>query len=289
MTPKKRPLRETPTLTSVRARPAQQLVRVDPADEDRAVILGQLAELLAAHPRIGRRIAFKGGAIMHLVDGSARLSRDLDGSVVAGRPVRRVWVEQALSTPAARRVVVSVPRIVNENPSSLVFPVVTCRSLSRRGQATLGVSFSINWDDPLLDPPRMATVQLGSRAAQIPVLTARERAAEKVRTFLTRGQARDAYDLHHFGAHTLTATDRRRLPQLISRKLAGHVPDHWDLRARWDEQTDLAREAYERGEGLVVLRPKPPWNEVLHELQRFRTCLPRRAARGATDRGARGT
>lgn len=288
MTPKERPLPETPTLTSVRARPAQQLLRVDPADEDRAVILGQLAELLAAHPGIGRRIAFKGGAIMHLVDGSARLSRDLDGAVVAGRPVRRVRVEQALSTPAARRVVVSVPRIVNENPSSLVFPVITCRSLSRRGQATLGVSFSINWDDPLLDPPMMATVQLGSRAAQIPVLTARERAAEKVRTFLARGQARDAYDLRHFGAHTLTATDRRRLPQLIARKLAGHVPEDRNLRARWDEQTDLAGEAYERGEGLVLLRPKPPWTEVLRELQRFRTFLPRRAARGATDRGARG-
>jgi hypothetical protein len=45
---------------------------VEPEDLDRAAILGQMAFFLTKHPRIGRRIAFKGGAVMRLLDGSPR-------------------------------------------------------------------------------------------------------------------------------------------------------------------------------------------------------------------------
>lgn len=49
-----------------------------PADAfERALILGQLVALLSQHPRMRHAVAFKGGAIMRLVDQSPRLSRDL--------------------------------------------------------------------------------------------------------------------------------------------------------------------------------------------------------------------
>lgn len=82
---------------------AAAVLGVPVEDAERALILGQIAGLLIAHPRIGRALAFKGGAIMRLVDRSPRLSRDLDGSAVAGQRMQRRWIEEALSTPAARR------------------------------------------------------------------------------------------------------------------------------------------------------------------------------------------
>lgn len=56
--------------------------KVDHNDFERGQILGQIAELLIAHPKIGKRITFKGGAIARLVDGSNRLSKDLDSTIV---------------------------------------------------------------------------------------------------------------------------------------------------------------------------------------------------------------
>ncbi len=293
MTAKKRPA-AAPTLGTTLRRSATLLAAIDPADVDRAIILGQLAELLMAHPRIGSSVAYKGGAIMNLVDGSPRLSRDLDGAAVSGRPVRRGWVDEAFSTPAARKVVRSLPRIVNENPSSLVIPMLECQGLEHRGMVV--VSLSINWKDPLLEPPVLATVELKTRRAQIPVLSACERAAEKARTFLTRGEPRDAYDLHRFGAYVLTKGEWQRLPKLIQRKLPGHVEADWDLLVRWDEQTSLVSGPYERGEGLVLLESKPAWTEVHRELRRFKGCVPRRlpivspskTARREVARGRRG-
>jgi len=214
--------------------------------------------------------------MMHLVDGSARLSRDLDGAIASGKPVRRAWVAEALSTDAARKVVLSLPRIVNENAKSLVFPEVICHSLNRRGHATVGVSFSINWDDPLLEPPIPATIQLPTGGVQIPVLSRAERASEKVRTFLIRGEARDAYDLQHYGARTLSAADWKKQPRFIRHKLAHAVdlPQGADLHQLWDTQTELAREAYERDEGLVLRAPKPLWSDVLVQLRRFKGSVP---------------
>ncbi len=275
MSPTKRKLVKAPDLSSRRARPAQLLRPLDSQDEDRAIILGQLAELLAAHRRIGKLIAFKGGAIMHLVDGSARLSRDLDGAIATGRAIQRVWVEEALSTAAAKRVVTRLPRIVNENPKSLVFPQVLCHSLNRKGHATVGVSFSINWDDPLVESSVRESIALPTGRVQIPVLSRAERASEKARTFLTRGEARDAYDLHHYGAKTLDDADWKRQPRIIKRKLMRiSLPTDVSLHQQWDAQTALAREAYERNEGLVLRAPKPDWDEVAVQLRRFKACIP---------------
>lgn len=243
-------------------------------DAERALILGQIAELLVAHPRIGRALAFKGGAIMRLVDRSPRLSRDLDGSAVAGQRIRRRWIEEALSTAAARRVVFGVPTIWNENPASIVIPVIECRPLS--GQAKVAVSLSVNWDDPLLDEPEQRTVEIAGRRVALPVMTARERAAEKVRAFLTRGEAADAHDLYYYGSVVLTAPDWERLPDLIRRKLErARLPDK-DLRVRWDEMVALAEVSYARGEGLLLVAAKAPWSHVQRQLRRFKAAVPKR-------------
>lgn len=253
---------------------AAAVLGVPVEDAERALILGQIAELLVAHPRIGRALAFKGGAIMRLVDRSPRLSRDLDGSAVAGQRIRRGWIEEALSTTAARRVVFGLPIIWNENRASIVIPVIECRPLS--GQSKVVVSLSINWDDPLLEEPEQRLVEIAGRRVALPVMTARERAAEKVRAFLTRGEAADAHDLYYYGSGVLAAPDRRRLPDLIRRKLQrARLPDT-DLHVRWDEMAALAESSYARGEGLLLVAAKAPWSEVQRQLRRFKAAIPDR-------------
>lgn len=253
---------------------AAAVLGVPVEDAERALILGQIAELLVAHPRIGRALAFKGGTIMRLVDRSPRLSRDLDGSAVAGQRIRRRWIEEALSTTAARRVVFGLPTIWNENPASIVIPVIECRPLS--GQAKVAVSLSVNWDDPLLDEPEQRTVEIAGRRVMLPVMTARERAAEKARAFLTRGEAADAHDLYYYGSVVLTAPDWERLPDLIRRKLErARLPDT-DLRTRWDEMAALAEVSYARGEGLLLVAAKAPWPVVQRQLRRFKAAVPAR-------------
>ena len=75
-------------------RAARQL-GVSASDYERADILAQVAELLMRHQAIGEMLAFKGGAIMTLIDGSPRLSADLDAVVVTGRAVRDSQVRAA--------------------------------------------------------------------------------------------------------------------------------------------------------------------------------------------------
>lgn len=82
--------------TEVRRAAAEASIEVN--EYERALVLGQVAELLAAHPQIGGRVAFKGGAIMRLIDGSPRLSRDLDASLVSGRPITEA---RSTSRPAS--------------------------------------------------------------------------------------------------------------------------------------------------------------------------------------------
>lgn len=95
-----------------------------PADAlERALILGQLAALLAWHPRMRDSVAFKGGAIMRLVDQSPRLSRDLDSAELRGRPIQEKWVREALSTARAKRAVLGVERIVRRSATSLSLAV----------------------------------------------------------------------------------------------------------------------------------------------------------------------
>jgi len=217
-------------------------------------------------------IAYKGGAIMRLVDNSPRLSRDLDGAAVSGMAIRRRWVEQALSTPAARRIILGVPRIVNENPTSLVFPVIECRSLSGRGKISL--SLSINWDDPLLEVPELRDIQLPKGVASIPVVHRRERAAEKVRAFMMRGEVSDAFDLYQYGAHILTAEDWPALPRLISRKLLGRFQEQDDLHRLFDEMVAQVKEFWGRPGSMVIAADVPGWPPVLQQLKQFKANVP---------------
>jgi hypothetical protein len=142
---------------------------VEANDYERAIVLGQLATLLAAHPRIAARIAFKGGAIMTLVDDSPRLSRDLDGVMVSGGRVDEQTVRDALTgTPEARRIVKRVDRFAGTGRSGLRFPVIVCHPLTGKGEVT--VMLSINWSEPLLLKPEDRVIAILKREATLPVV-----------------------------------------------------------------------------------------------------------------------
>lgn len=144
MTSRKR--EDAPNLrTDVRRAAAEANVAVN--EYERAIVLGQVAELLALHPQIGSRIAFKGGAVMTLFDGSPRLSRDLDAVLVSGGRITEKMVREALGTPAAKKVVVRIDRFVTVDADAIQFPLVVCRPFSGQGQ--IDVQISINWSSPL--------------------------------------------------------------------------------------------------------------------------------------------
>ena len=61
------------------------------------------------------------------------------------------------------------------------------------------MSVSFNWSEPLLLEPQWRTFELQGRKATIPVLAPAERAAEKVRAYLSPARSalgNDAYDLY---------------------------------------------------------------------------------------------
>lgn len=242
---------------------------------ERALILGQVAALLTEHPRMRVAVAFKGGAVMRLVDQSPRLSRDLDSSELRGHPIREEWVREALSTRAARRVVLGVDRIVRRSAESISF-LVRCRSLT--GGEQIAITVSVNWDEPLLLEPERQSIELPNRdLVQIPVVHRAERAAEKVRAFMDRGEANDAHDLYWYGTRVLSPDDWRRLQELIQEKLALlRVPSETDLHQRFDTMRANAQEQWRRGQGLVTIAQPPTWQEVDAQLLRFRALVPHR-------------
>lgn len=129
-------------------RAAQQL-GVSASDYERADILAQIAELLMCHPGIGQMLAFKGGAIMTLIDGSPRLSADLDAVVVTGRAVRDRQVRAALLADLDGRRIVTDVGIVNPGRQSLQYPFVQVRSFS--GLGDVNIRLEISWREaPLL-------------------------------------------------------------------------------------------------------------------------------------------
>lgn len=240
---------------------------------ERALILGQLAALLTAHPRMSEAVAFKGGAMMRLVDQSPRLSRDLDSSELRGREIREEWVREALSTAVAKRVVLGIDRIVRRSAASISF-LVRCRPLT--GGEQIAITVSVNWDEPLLMSPELQAIELPNRDhVRVPVVHRAERAAEKVRAFMDRGEANDAHDLHWYGTRRLNADDWRRLPDLIRNKLALlRTPPESDLHQRFDAMRVAAQEQWERGQGLVMVRDPPSWEEVDAQLMRFGALIP---------------
>lgn len=101
---------------------AAAAANVHPEEIDRARVLGQIASLLLAHPRMKDNLAYKGGAIMHLVDGSPRRSNDLDANAVTALPIKKEWIVQALSIRTAQRVVFAPPSRFRPGDQSGVLP-----------------------------------------------------------------------------------------------------------------------------------------------------------------------
>ncbi len=99
-------------------RRAARALGVSASDYERADILAQIAGLLMRHRSIGRTLAFKGGAVMTLVDGSPRLSADLDAVVVTGGAVRDRQIRAALLADLEGRRIVTEVGIVNAGPQA---------------------------------------------------------------------------------------------------------------------------------------------------------------------------
>ncbi|MBI2325138.1 MAG: nucleotidyl transferase AbiEii/AbiGii toxin family protein [Chloroflexi bacterium] len=246
---------------------AARRLGVSASDYERADILAQIAELLMRHPAIGQTLAFKGGAIMTLIDGSPRLSADLDAVVVTGRAVRDSQVRAALIADLDGRPIVNDIGIMNPGRKSLQYPFVQVRSFS--GLGDVNIRLEISWREPLLRPaelveiriPRDVQVAAGrTRLIRVPVLARVERIAEKVRAFLERGLDRDAFDLHHH-ARGLSTGDRNLLGGLIQRKLeSGELPEGCDLHLQFATALEGAKQAWPRG--LVIVSDPPEWAEV---------------------------
>lgn len=191
MSPGKRPKAAPPSFRTEVTRRAVTL-GVTPDDLERALIIGQIAGLLAKDPALKGEIAHKGAAMLHLVNLSQRLSRDLDSADIRGQRID-------------------------------------------------------------------------------------ERAAEKVRAFLTRGEASDAYDLWWYANKVLTVSELLNLGPLIQTKLGRSRLGTGDVLERFDDMRDNAKAEWTTGTGLVIAGPKPAWAEVDKALARFKSVSPRRA------------
>jgi Domain of unknown function (DUF1814). len=244
-------------------------------DFERALILGQIAGLLAAHPKVGGRVAFKGGAIMNLIDGSPRLSRDLDGAMVTGRRITEAIVREALSTPEAGKIVKRIERFTMLGKKGLRFPVIACHPLSGIDEIT--VTLSIHWDAPLILKAEPETVAINGRGITFLVVARLERLAEKIRAFVDRGLDRDAFDLYHFTMKGLSAADVTHLPALIEQKLRedDQLPADADLHALFDGHIARLAKTFGQAGGLVLIRDRPDWKTVEPHVRSFRRFIPR--------------
>ncbi|HEV8654415.1 MAG TPA: nucleotidyl transferase AbiEii/AbiGii toxin family protein [Candidatus Limnocylindria bacterium] len=261
MSAKKRATRTGPTFRTELKRRANDL-GVPSEDLDRALIIGQVAGLLIKEGALKGKLAHKGAAILRLVDHSQRLSRDLDSADIRGQRVTARAIDRALSTAEAKKVVLKVtPNRPGQNSISFL---VECRRFA--GGTTLPITITINWSEPFILPVVMGDYLLpNGTPIKVPIMQAVERAAEKVRAFLTRGEAADAYDLWWYWNRVLTTIDREKLPSLIRRKLvssARRIPGADDLHVRFDEMRASAHDEWTTGQGLVLSGRKPDWKDV---------------------------
>lgn len=249
-------------------------LKVGVSDLERATVLGQVAGLLIAHRAIGRRLAFKGGAIMYLVDGSPRLSGYLDGVVTTSGTVTLAMIRAAFGTPEGRRVVIRIGDIVMINPQSIDVHFVVCRPLSRSDEITIRIQ--IGWRfPPLLNPVyHMLTLRTGATVA-LPILAMRERVAEKVRAFTERGLPRDAYDLHFYAVRVLKEVDYKGLGRLVYKKLReGDLPGGTNLHEQFEQSLKLAAVSWSTPRSMILTTAQPRWNEVEPILRnRFKALL----------------
>lgn len=262
--------------TGVRRAAAEANVAVN--DYERAIVLGQVAELLALHPHISGRIAFKGGAVMTLFDGSPRLSRDLDAVLVSGGRITEKTVREALGTDAARKVVVRVDRFATSDGDAIRFPVVVCRPFSGQGEITIQIS--INWSSPLVCPPEMGTFDINGRKVTLRLMARRERVAEKIRAFLDRAEDRDAFDLFHFMERGLRPEELEELKVLVKIKIDADpdIPSGTDLPKLFDQQLAAIGPLWGKRGGLTVMRELPSWDTVQRRVRQLRPYVPPRKA-----------
>ncbi|MBI3521466.1 MAG: nucleotidyl transferase AbiEii/AbiGii toxin family protein [Chloroflexi bacterium] len=255
-----------PTQRELFRRAARDL-GVSAADYERADILAQIAELLRRHTAIGRMLAFKGGAVMTLVDRSPRLSADLDAVVVTGGAVHDRQVRAALLAELGGRRLVTDVGIVNPGRQSLQYPFIKARSFS--GLGDVNIRLEVSWREPPLLPTETIEVRIprdvrlaaaAPRLIRLPVLARIERVAEKMRAFLERGLDRDAFDLH-YQAGPLSSDDRTVLRGLIRRKLLkSELPEGCDLKAQFTTALAGAKRTWPRG--LVIVAEPPAWADV---------------------------
>lgn len=272
MSPKKKPKLKAPTFRTELVRRAKD-IGVNAEDLERALIIGQLAGLLVRDVDLKGKLAHKGAAVLRLVDKSERLSRDLDSAEIRGQRVAARLVIRALSTDFARRVVLHVaPSSTSKTGMSFL---VECRRLAG---GAIAITLTINWSDPLILPAVMAGYELpDGTPIKVPVMQAVERASEKVRAFLTRGEASDAYDLWWYWTRVLKSADHSKLLNLITRKCERAIPAiprPSDLHARFDDMRANAREAWDINQGLVIAGSKPDWKDVDAALLRFKAHIP---------------
>ncbi len=273
MSPTKKARPAGPTFRTELKRRASDL-GVPSEDLDRALIIGQIAELLIKDDALKGKLAHKGAAVLRLVEKSQRLSRDLDSADIRGHRVTARAIERALSTAEAKKVVLKVTS--NRPGQSSISFLVECRRLA--GGATLPISITINWSEPFILPVVMGDYLLpNGTPIKVPVMQAVERAAEKVRAFLTRGEASDAYDLWWYWTRVLTTINRQKLPSLIRRKLASSarpIPSADTLHERFDEMRANAEDEWATGKGLVLSGRKPDWKDVDAALLKFKARTP---------------
>ncbi len=199
----------------------------------------------------------------------------LDSGDIRGDRVDPRVVIAALSAEQARKVVLSVTP-AGSSPDGCAF-LVECRAL--RGRRTT-IKISINWSEPFVLAPVQASYKIpDGTPITVPVMQPLERAAEKVRAFLSRGEASDAYDLWFYWTKVLTPADREGLATMTKRKLrssASRVPKSvTDMLQRFDEMREIAKEEWRTGRNLVIEGTKPEWDEVDRALLRFKAHTPR--------------
>ncbi len=274
MSARSRKRQEAPNFrTGVRRAAEEANVAVN--EYERALVLGQVAELLAAHPRVGGKIAFKGGAVMTLFDESPRLSRDLDAVLVSGGRISEATVREALSTPEAKKVVVRVDRFVTTDKKGIRFPVVVCHPLSGKGEVHLQVS--INWSSPLLCETETGTFKIGSRKVTLRIMARRERLAEKIRAFLVRGEDRDAFDLSHYVSRGLPREHWEQMPGLVEEKLRvdTDLAAGADLHALFDDHLEALATTWGKRGGLTLITGLPTWDVVRPRVARLKRYVPK--------------
>lgn len=193
---------------------------------------------------------------------------------MSGGRVSEATIREALGTDAAKRVVIRVERFVTTSPNSILFQVIACRPPSGRG-GEVGVQLSINWLAPLHLEAEPGTVEINDRDVTFLVVAHLERVAEKLRAFVVRGRAGDAFDLYYFDKTGIAKHDRARLPELVAAKLTEDpdVPAGVSLPTRFDAFLEELGPAWLTSP-LILKGPRPSWDEVKPAAETFRQYLP---------------